>query len=217
MTRALVKICGLRRPEDARAAVAAGADLLGFVFVPGTPRALDPERALWIREIDGAARVGVFRDQPLELILDLRRELDLDWVQLHGSEPEAYLDRLGPRVLRRVPLEDPIDWRGLRRLAGRCLPLLDPGAGDGVAFDPALFEGRPGDLRFGVAGGLTPRTVGELVRRIRPALVDVSSGVERAPGSKDPGRMEAFVRAVRAAGSGALQSGADRGDDESWT
>ena len=217
MERVLVKICGLRTPEDARAAVAAGADLVGFVFVPGTPRALEPERAGWIRGIEGAAKVGVFRDQPLEMILDLRRGLGLDWVQLHGSEPGLYLDRLGMRVLRRVPLEEPIDWADLRRLAGRCLPLLDPGAGGGVAFDPSLLEGHPADLRFGVAGGLTPHTVGDLVRRIHPALVDVSSGVERNPGMKDRGLIEAFVRAVREAEGAALQSGTDRGDDESWT
>jgi len=114
--RVLVKICGLMRPEDARAAADAGADLVGFVFVPGTPRALDPEAVSWIGGVSGVETVGVFRDQPLEWILELRRALDLDWVQVHGSEPEAYVDRLGPRLLRRVPLTDPVDWPFVRNL-----------------------------------------------------------------------------------------------------
>ncbi len=217
MERVLVKICGLTRPEDAGAAIEAGADLVGFVFVPGTPRALDPAQARWIRGLRGAAKAGVFRDQPLELIVAIRRELGLDWIQLHGSEPGWYLDRLGPHVLRRVPLAGTVDWRRVGELAGRCLPLLDPGAGDGIAFDRALLTDRPAGLRFGVAGGLRPETVGEVIRQIQPALVDVSSGVERAPGLKDPARIKAFVEAVRAAGSGAIQSGTDRGNDESWT
>ncbi len=199
MGRTLVKICGLRSPEDAAAAVAAGADLVGFVFVPGTPRALEPGRSAWIRDVTGAATVGLFRDQPLDFVRRVRGELGLDWVQLHGAEPEDFLDRLGPRVLRRVAVDGPIDWRRLGRLAARCLPLLDPGAGSGRTFSWELLDGRPAGLRFGVAGGLTPGNVGRLVRAVRPALVDVSSGVEAAPGVKDHRLIGAFVAAVREA------------------
>lgn len=198
-----VKICGIARPEDAEAAIAAGADLLGFVLVPGTPRAVDPERAGWIRDIArgcGVETVGVFRDQPLDLIVERRRRLGLDRVQLHGTEPDAWMDALGGGVLRRVPvLEGRVDWRRVETLARRCLPLVDPGAGGGVA--PMWGDlGRPrAGTRFGVAGGLTPETVAEVVRRLRPALVDVSSGVEASPGAKDHERVAAFIAAAKGA------------------
>ena len=198
-----VKICGITRPEDAEAAIAAGADLLGFVLVSGTPRAVDPERAGWIRDGArgrGVGTVGVFRDQPLDLVLELRRRLGLDRVQLHGAEPDAWMDALGDGVLRRVPVADGrVDWRRVEMLAQRCLPLVDPGAGDGVAAAwDALGRPRVG-TRFGVAGGLTAETVAEVVRRLRPALVDVSSGVEASPGVKDHERVAAFVAAARGA------------------
>jgi len=195
----LVKICGITRPADAEAAVAAGADLVGFVFVPGTPRYVDPAAAGWVREVRGAGTVGVFRDAPLEAILEMRERLRLDWVQLHGNEPDGWLERLGPDVLRAVRVDGPPDWERLARLAGRALPLLDPGAGSGRTFDWSLLDGRPEGLRLGLAGGLTPENVADAIRRVRPALVDVSSGVEAAPGIKDPDRIHAFVAAARGA------------------
>ncbi len=80
------------RPEDADAAKAAGADFLGFVFRQGTPRALNPERAGWIRDIGDVQTVGVFLDAPLDEVQHIRDLLNLDWVQLHGDEPDSYLD-----------------------------------------------------------------------------------------------------------------------------
>ncbi|NOZ93226.1 MAG: phosphoribosylanthranilate isomerase [Acidobacteria bacterium] len=195
----LVKICGLRSPGDVEAAAAAGADLVGFVFVPGTRRAVAAGDVAWVREVGGVETVGVFRDQPLEYVLEVRRELRLDWVQLHGDEPDAWLDSLGRCVLRRVPVGSGVDWARVRSLAARCLPLIDPGAGDGVAPDWELLAGAPPGVPLGLAGGLTPENIGDAIRRIRPALVDVSSGVEVVPGRKDPERMAAFVAGVRAA------------------
>jgi phosphoribosylanthranilate isomerase len=195
----LIKICGLTRPADAEAAIAAGADLLGFVFVAGTPRALDPAEAGWIRDIVGAEKVGVFRDAELDEIRAVRRDLGLDRVQLHGGEPDEWLEDLGPETLRRVRPDGIDPWRRAAVLSGRCLPLLDPGAGDGVAFDWGALRPRPTGLWIGLAGGLTPATVAEAIHRVRPALVDVSSGVEAAPGIKDPELMTAFVAAARAA------------------
>jgi phosphoribosylanthranilate isomerase len=195
----LIKICGITRHGDAEAAVAAGADWLGFVFVPGTPRFVEAERADWIRSLEGAQRVGVFRDQPLERVLEVRDLLGLDRVQLHGDEPDEWLEVLGPGTLRRVRPASDDAWRRAAALAGRCLPLLDPGAGDGVAFDWHGLGPRPTGLWVGLAGGLTPETVAAAVHEVRPALVDVSSGVESAPGVKDPRRVAAFVAAARAA------------------
>jgi len=195
----LIKICGLTRPGDAEVAIEAGADLLGFVFVPGTPRFVDPSRAIWIRDLVGVEKVGVFRDQELDSIVAIRDALGLDRVQLHGEEPDSWLETLGPDTLRRVRPDDVDPWRRPAMLAGRCLPLLDPGAGDGVAFNWDSLRRRPIGLWVGIAGGLNPQNVTGAIHAVRPALVDVSSGVESAPGIKDPDLVAAFVVAARAA------------------
>ena len=194
-----IKICGITRPEDAEAAVAAGADLLGFVFRSGTPRALDPAVSGWIREVTGVEKAGVFLDAPLDEVVRVRDLLTLDWVQLHGDEPDSYLEALGDRVIRRVPVGSEIDWDRVTKLAERCLPLFDPGAGDGVAWAwEVLGESAPG-IRIGLAGGLTPENVADAVRTVQPYLVDVSSGVEAAPGIKDHTKIRDFIAAVREA------------------
>ena len=193
----LIKICGLTRPGDAEAAIEAGADLLGFVFVPGTKRFVDPASAGWIRDLSGAATVGVFRDQELEHVTGVRDSLGLDRVQLHGDEPDSWLDELGPETLRRVLPRGPDPWQQAAMLSGRCLPLFDPGAGDGKAFDWAGLRPRPTGLWIGIAGGLTPESVGAAVRAVRPAMVDVATGVETAPGIKDTKRVRAFIEAAR--------------------
>jgi len=195
----LVKICGLTRPGDAEVAIEAGADLLGFVFVPGTPRFVDPSQAIWIRDLAGAEKVGVFRDQELDSIIAIRDLLGLDRVQLHGEEPESWLDTLGPDTLRRVQPRGTDPWQRAAMLSGRCLPLFDPGAGDGRPFDWATLRPRPTGLWIGIAGGLNHENVTEAVHVVRPALVDVSSGVESAPGIKEPDLVAAFVAAARAA------------------
>ncbi len=201
-----VKICGLTSSGDARTAVEAGADLLGFVFVPGTPRYVDPGDAGWIREIRGALKVGVFRGAALGEVESVRRRLGLDLVQLHGTEPVSWALRAGPGTLRAIRVEGVVAWDGLARLvAAGCLPLLDSGGGTGRRFDWTLLDGRPAGLLFGLAGGLHPENVAEAVRTARPFLVDVSSGVESEPGRKDPGKVRAFVAAARGAALDRLQ------------
>lgn len=195
----LIKICGLTRRGDAEAAVAAGADLLGFVFRAGTPRALDPEEAGWLLDLEGVPKVGVFLDAPLAEVARVRDRLALEWIQLHGDEPEAYLDALGSRVIRRLPVDGAIRWDRVARLAERCLPLFDPGAGDGRAWGWQVLADRPAGIRFGLAGGLSPDNVAEAVRVVRPTLVDVSSGVEASPGIKDHAKIREFVSAARGA------------------
>ncbi len=192
-SRILIKICGITRSEDAAVAVAAGADFLGFVFRKGTPRALEPANAGWVREVKGAAKVGVFLDAPLDEIMRVRDLLGLDWVQLHGDEPDSFLETLGPRVIRRVPVTDRVDWDRVEILSTRCLPLFDPGAGDGLAWAWGGLDESPAGVRFGLAGGLTPDTVAEAVRSTKTAMVDVSSGVEASPGIKDHSKIRAFV------------------------
>jgi len=194
-----VKICGITRPEDANAAIAAGADLLGFVFRSGTPRALDPATSGWIRDVSGVEKVGVFLDAPLDEVVRVRDLLALDRVQLHGDEPDSYLEALGERVIRRVPVGSKIDWDRVTHLAERCLPLFDPGAGDGIAWAWETLREGPSGIRFGLAGGLTPDNVADAVRAVRPHLVDVSSGVEAAPGIKDHTKVRDFITAARKA------------------
>jgi phosphoribosylanthranilate isomerase len=191
-----IKICGITRPEDAEAAVAAGADLLGFVFRSGTPRALDAAVAGWVRDVNGVEKVGVFLDAPLAEVVRIRDLLALDWVQLHGDEPDSYLEALGDRVIRRVPVGSKIDWNRVTDLAGRCLPLFDPGAGDGVAWTWDVLGESPPGIHFGLAGGLTPENVAGAVRTVQPYLVDVSSGVEAAPGIKDHSKIRDFIAAA---------------------
>lgn len=195
----LVKVCGITRPGDAEAAIEAGADMVGFVFVPETPRCVDPSMATWIRDLEGIEKVGVFRDQELDSIVRLRELLGLDRVQLHGDEPDEWLDELGPETLRRVRPQGADPWQRAAMLAGRCLPLLDPGAGDGKVFDWTGLRQRPTGLWVGIAGGLDADNVTGAVHAVRPALVDVSSGVETRPGLKDPQRLRDFVAAARAA------------------
>jgi phosphoribosylanthranilate isomerase len=192
-----IKICGLTRPEDAQAAIDAGADLLGFVFRSGTPRALDPKGAGWIRELRDAEKVGVFLDAPLDEMVRVRKILGLDWVQLHGDEPDSFLDALGSAVIRRVKVGPEIDWERIASLAGRCLPLFDPGAGDGKSWAWEVLGVRPEGISFGLAGGLTPDNVADAIRATRPDLVDVSSGVESAPGIKDRAKIREFVAQAR--------------------
>ena len=193
----LIKICGITRPEDAEAAVDAGADLVGFIFVPGTPRALDEARLDWVREVEGAEKVGVFLDSPLEKVMRIRDLLGLDWIQLHGDEPDSFLEVLGEKVIRHVKVGTEVDWDRVAHLSQRCLPLFDPGAGGGVAWAWETLAGRPADIRFGLAGGLTPDNVADAVRTICPHLVDVSSGVEAAPGIKDHAKIRDFISNVR--------------------
>lgn len=192
-----IKICGITNPGDANASIAAGADLLGFVFRSGTPRALDPAASGWIRDVTGVQKVGVFLDSPLEEVVRIRDLLALDWVQLHGEEPDAYLETLGERVIRRVRVGPEIDWDRVTYLAGRCLPLFDPGAGDGLAWAWEVLQKSPPEIHFGLAGGLTPGNVADAVRTVRPYLIDVSSGVEVTPGVKDHAKIRDFIAAAR--------------------
>ncbi len=203
----LVKICGITRSEDARAALDAGADALGFVFAPRSPRCLSPADAAAItRRLPASVlTVGVFVNAAAPELQSVRSTCHLDILQLHGDESPAFCSSLGGHVWKafRVQSAD-----SLRALPGYTTDawLLDsyvPGqsGGTGAVFNwdlaaQAILLGRPVLL----AGGLTPGNVAEAVRAVRPFGVDVSSGVEVAPGRKDPGLIREFIAAARAAG-----------------
>lgn len=211
--RLLVKICGTTSPDDARLASEAGADAIGFVFWPMSPRKVDPERAVEIaRELPGhVLRVGVFVDAPRDEMARVADAVGLDLLQLHGNEPPEALAGLPRPALKAVRVGKGFAAEEATRYAAHAAGLVVdtrlagdtqmPG-GTGVPFDWSLVEGLAGRVPFlMLAGGLTPSNVAAAIRSVRPHAVDVSSGVEALPGRKDPEKVRAFVAAARAAES----------------
>jgi phosphoribosylanthranilate isomerase len=151
-------------------------------------------------------RVGVFVDAPLDAIARTADEVGLDLLQLHGDEPPEALKDLPRRALKALRVGDDLDLQEVLRYKGAAGILLDtrvddrPG-GAGRTFDWALARGVRERAPFLVlAGGLTPQNVGDAIRAVHPDAVDVSSGVESAPGRKDPDKIRAFIDAVNRAG-----------------
>lgn len=197
-----VKICGITSEEDALLAVAMGADAVGFVFAP-SPRQIAPARAADIvkRLPPEILTVGVFRDEAPQRVVDLVNASGLRAAQLHGHEnadDTVWVRSRVPVVIKAFPGGDP-------ELAnapayGADVVLLDSASpGSGRVFDWSLAEGAPSGLRILLAGGLTPDNVAEAIVRVRPWGVDVSTGVETAPGVKDPTLVRRFIKAARAA------------------
>jgi phosphoribosylanthranilate isomerase len=202
MPRVTVKICGLTCVEDALDAREAGADYLGFVFFPASRRCLDEGAAEWIAGVPGR-KVGIFRDQPRDVVERVRDAIGLDLVQLHGDETAAECEALGgrERVIKAISVRDRVDWVRVGEYAAAARILFDTasptGGGTGAVFDWTLLDGRPAGLEPWLAGGLRPENVGDAIARVQPAGVDVASGVERSVGRKDPARIRAFIAAVR--------------------
>lgn len=201
--RVTVKICGLTNQADVGAAAAEGADFLGFVFFPASKRFLGVPPPPWICSLDGPPKVGVFRDQDEETILRVRDEAALEFVQLHGSEPPEMCEALGgrARVIKAISVGRAVDWDRVAEYASVARVLFDTasesGGGTGTPFDWKLLAGAPAGLDFWLAGGLTPENVAGAVRKVRPAGVDVASGVEAALGRKDLDKVRRFIAAVR--------------------
>lgn len=199
-----IKICGLSTPDTVAAAIEAGADALGFVLAPNSPRTITPARAREL--IDGVPSsietVGVFRNQPLTDVLAMAHESGVRTVQLHGDEPvsdaeavrEAGFDLLRAFSANAFAAMDPDDreyWAAKRILLDAPLP------GEGIPFDASvLAAARPSGFWL-LAGGLTPENVAALVTELEPSGVDVSSGVESSRGVKSAELIAQFVRAVR--------------------
>ena len=200
MTR--IKICGITTPEDALAAVEAGAHAIGLVFAE-SPRRVDPLQARHIIEAlpPFVTTVGVFMNAPLKDVRQTADSLDLDAIQLHGEEPPAYCHELAPRkIIKRFNVFENDTPRALaQRMQGYRVAayLLDPGTGSGRTFDWSLTGELPRPLI--VSGGLNPDNAGEAVRLTRPYAVDVASGIETTPGRKSPLLMRAFVHVVKEA------------------
>lgn len=201
-----VKVCGLTVAEEALACARLGVWGVGVVFAEDSPRRVDPARAAAVLEplSAGIARVGVFVDASPEEMAEVARRVGLTHLQVHGDVDPALARRAsGLPVIEGVRVDgEPALARA--RASAADLVLLDAAVaglhgGTGTAFDWSLLEERPLGRPFALAGGLSAATVGAVVARLRPRMVDVSSGVESAPGRKDPERVRAFVAAVAAA------------------
>jgi len=213
--RVQVKICGVRSAEAVAAAAEAGAEFVGLVFFPTSPRAVTAAQAASLaaaRSSGGPALVGLFVDPTDEELTSVLSSVPLDWLQLHGRErPErvaAVRARFGLPVLKAVGVETRAE---AEEAVAAYAPVADallfdakpaPGAtrpgGNAVAIDASCLAGLSCPLPWLLAGGLTPGTVAEAIRLSGAPGVDVSSGVERALGDKDAGLIRAFVAAARA-------------------
>jgi phosphoribosylanthranilate isomerase len=206
-----VKICGVTLADDAAHASACGADYIGLNFWPRGRRYLEPRRAAVVagaaRGAGGARLVGVFVDADADDVAEVCSRVALDAVQLHGDDSIDAVTRLGAAVKlpvwKAIAVASAADLAGIERWAVEAI-VLDAATpqrgGAGVRFDHAIAaaaRARHPALRIVLAGGLTPDTVAAAIAAVAPWCVDVASGVELAPGVKDPGKVAAFLAAAR--------------------
>ncbi|MGB2601157.1 MAG: phosphoribosylanthranilate isomerase [Candidatus Omnitrophota bacterium] len=207
-----VKICGITSFEDADKACEYGADFLGFIFVKGTPRCIDPFEASDIiqklkERFDHVGMVGLFKDEDIVKVREVVSSCNLDHVQLHGGELPGYCRELkavtGVKIIKAFKVDGDILSHGSHRISDYAdadyfvfdtyHPLV--AGGTGVQFDWDALSGLNDDIRGRsfVAGGLAPDNVAEAVRTVKPYGVDVSSGVEESPGKKDDKLLKEFI------------------------
>jgi phosphoribosylanthranilate isomerase len=194
-----IKICGITNLEDALAAVDAGADALGFVFHPASPRHIFPEQAAAIIHHlpPFVHAVGLFVDEDLETVNSTANLCGLDLVQLHGSESPSYCNSVQRRVIKAFRIKDitslePTKYYHVTSfLLDAWSPIAHGGTGQTFNWEIAAYAATSG--RIILAGGLTPDNVAEAVRQVQPYAVDVSSGVECAPGHKDADKIKKFI------------------------
>jgi phosphoribosylanthranilate isomerase len=220
-----IKICGLKTPEALDVALEAGADMVGFVFFPPSPRNIGYEavRPLAARVRGRAQKVALSVGATDEQLAAIVEALKPDMLQLHGKEtPErvgVVRSRFRLPVMKALPIAEKQDLAPIRlyeKVADRLIfdaraprEATRPG-GLGKAFDWRLLENLDCGVPFMLSGGLDAGNVAEALRITRAPGVDVSSGVERAPGEKDPDKIRAFIRAVRAAADAGSQKVASR-------
>jgi phosphoribosylanthranilate isomerase len=202
-----VKICGITNFEDASVAVAAGANALGFILYRGSPRYVEPAvvQRIVAQLPPFVVPVGVFVNEEIKIVRDLMDTCGLALAQLHGDETAMYCRELNRPVLKTLRLKDRSAFLALAELQGRAgvrgivLDAFSEQAygGTGQVVDWGLAKEAAQAAIVILAGGLTPEIVGQAIQTVQPYGVDVSSGVEAAPGKKDPEKVRAFLRAVR--------------------
>jgi len=218
MNRTAIKICGITNEVDALDAIDAGADLLGLIFVPASPRHILPEEAQKVTQTVRAKKptiklVGVFQNHSATEIQKIHTQVGLDLAQLHGDETLSFCQSLPIPAIKTVILNPDLNEADLLEQLERYAPshntniealLLDlPKHARGMSFasialPPDVCE-KLNAIQHFVAGGLNPTNVGDVILTRRPDGVDVASGVERSPGRKDPLKMRLFCQNVRAA------------------
>ncbi len=202
-----IKICGITREEDALVCADEGADFLGFIFVPSTPRFVEPERAAAIaaklREREKHPRiVGVFRDVSNDYIREIHSLVGLDLAQLSGSETDDDIRDLGIAAVRTLRVSDGLpDTHGFPSAAWLLFDTYDGGraGGTGRSFDWSLLANYERSKPFFLSGGITPDNVAAAISLVRPDAIDLSSGVEAEPGIKDHDKVARLFERVRRA------------------
>lgn len=206
VSRTLIKICGITTADDAQAACGAGADALGLVFYPPSPRGISVEQA---RDIVAAIPpfvtvVALFVDESVAVIERVLEQVSVDCIQFHGTESAAFCEQFQRPYLKALRVRPGMDIAAAcERYSGARALLLDSwqpdlAGGTGKTFDWSLAPARL-ERPLVLAGGLDDSNVGAAIRALAPAGVDVSGGVERAPGQKDVQKISRFIAAVRAA------------------
>ncbi|GGA90280.1 N-(5'-phosphoribosyl)anthranilate isomerase [Brucella endophytica] len=212
-----IKICGLKTSEAVEAAFLGGATHIGFIFFPKSPRNVSPELAgrLRLAADDRAKAVAVTVDADNALLDEITGAMRPDMLQLHGREtPERVVDvraRYGLPVMKALSIRDAADLAAIEPYRGVADRLLfdakppvgsDLPGGNGVSFDWSLLAALDGSLDYMLSGGLNAGNIAEALTRTNAPGIDISSGLERAPGEKDVRLIEEFFRAIRAATNG---------------
>ena len=202
-----VKICGITNSQDADAAVEAGADALGFIFFSQSPRYIEPQIAqqLIAKLPPFVLPIGVFVNEEAETVRDIMDQCGLAVAQLHGDEPPTYCESLRRPVLKGIRLRDRGSFLSLAEYKGRAGVrgfLIDAFSessygGTGQTVDWSIAAEAAAAAPIVLAGGLTPENVQEAIHQVKPYGVDVSSGVEASPGTKDPAKIQAFIQAAK--------------------
>jgi len=209
----IIKICGIKTPALLEAAIEAGADMIGFMHFERSPRYVDLEMLQELISISrGRVETCVVLVNPDNSTVMEVAVLSPDWIQLHGPETphrvEAIRDEAGIAVLKAISIGSAEDVASVAAFAGVADRLLldakapkgaDRSGGNGITFDWTLLKALDPELGFMLSGGLTPDTVGDAIRQVRPMGVDVSSGVETAPGVKNAALIRAFTEKARQA------------------
>ncbi|QTD40011.1 phosphoribosylanthranilate isomerase [Sporosarcina sp. Te-1] len=196
-----VKICGLMEPEHVQAAVQAGADAIGFVFAPSRRRITLKQAKQLARLVpEDVMKIGVFVNPSPEEVMQAYHEVPLDFIQYHGNESLDFIKSIGLPSIKVVSMHSEKDNGRIQSCNTQFVLVDTPGieynGGTGKVFDWSLLEGDLPRHQLILAGGLTVGNVQEAIRQIRPAMVDVSSGVERN-NRKDEALIRAFIRAVK--------------------
>ena len=201
-----IKICGITNKEDALHAVSLGTDAVGFIFAEGSPRRVTPEvvEEISLYLAPFTQTVGVFVDQPEDVVNDIAERCRLSIVQLHGQESASYCRRMNRRVIKAFPIKVLEDLGDIVHYQGSVSAILldtkvdGQSGGAGLVFDWGLaLKAKEFDIPVILAGGINQSNVTKAIQLVNPYAIDLSSGVESAPGTKDYNKMNDIISLVK--------------------